>query len=84
MTKVELHRLVDELPENAVDGAAVFLAAIRQGRIDPDQAWFWSPEWQGGEREVDEAIARGKRGGIYYSAEDFIAALEAELKPTNT
>ncbi|HLW79320.1 MAG TPA: AbrB/MazE/SpoVT family DNA-binding domain-containing protein [Terriglobia bacterium] len=27
--------------------------------IPKDQAWFWTPEWQKKEREVDEALARG-------------------------
>jgi hypothetical protein len=26
----------------------------------PDQAWFWTPEWQQMEREADEAIADGR------------------------
>jgi hypothetical protein len=28
--------------------------------IDPDQAWFWKPEWQAQERKVDENIAAGR------------------------
>ncbi len=27
--------------------------------IPKDQLWFWTPEWQKKEREVDEARARG-------------------------
>jgi hypothetical protein len=27
--------------------------------IDPDQAWFWTPEWQAAERQADEDIAAG-------------------------
>jgi AbrB family looped-hinge helix DNA binding protein len=27
--------------------------------IPRDQRWFWTPEWQKKEREVDEALARG-------------------------
>ena len=27
--------------------------------IPKDQLWFWTPEWQKKEREVDEALARG-------------------------
>jgi hypothetical protein len=27
---------------------------------DPDQWWFWTPEWQAGEREVDEQLTRGE------------------------
>lgn len=31
--------------------------------IDPEQAWYWTPEWQAGEREVDEWIASRKARG---------------------
>jgi bifunctional DNA-binding transcriptional regulator/antitoxin component of YhaV-PrlF toxin-antitoxin module len=47
--------------------------------LDPDQAWFWTKEWQEGEREADEEIKAG-RGRIFYSDEEFLAALEAEAK----
>jgi hypothetical protein len=32
MTKTELHELVDRLPEGAVDGAAILLEEISDGR----------------------------------------------------
>lgn len=32
----------------------------RQQLIDADQAWFWTPEWQKAEREVDADIAAGR------------------------
>jgi hypothetical protein len=38
MTKSDLHRLVDELPDEAVDGAVVDLQAIQRRQIDPDRA----------------------------------------------
>lgn len=28
--------------------------------VPASQAWFWTEEWQAGEREVDEHIARGE------------------------
>lgn len=28
-------------------------------RIPDDQQWYWTPEWQEGEREVDGALAAG-------------------------
>jgi AbrB family looped-hinge helix DNA binding protein len=28
--------------------------------IDKDQAWFWTKEWQDGEREADEDIKMGR------------------------
>ncbi|CAA9267267.1 MAG: hypothetical protein AVDCRST_MAG77-3720 [uncultured Chloroflexi bacterium] len=81
MTRSELHDLVDDLPEDAVDGAAMFLKQVVQRRIDPDQLWFWSPEWQAKEREVDAGIASGEPGTLHKSDEDFLAALQSRVKP---
>jgi hypothetical protein len=75
VTKAELHKLVDELPDTAVEGAGVLLRGIIKGPIDPDQAWFWTPEWQAGEREADADVAAG-RATRYHSDEEFLAALD--------
>lgn len=80
MTKAELHQMVDRLPDKAVDGAAILLEEITDGRIDPEQAWFWTREWQVKEREADDDIAAG-RGTTYESDEAFLGALEEDLKP---
>jgi antitoxin PrlF len=33
---------------------------MENDRLDNfDQAWFWTPEWQAGERETDEDIKAG-------------------------
>jgi AbrB family looped-hinge helix DNA binding protein len=42
--------------------------------IPADQAWYWTEEWQAGEREVDEEIARGEER-TFESAEEFVAHL---------
>ena len=36
------------------------LRGIIKGPVDPDQAWFWTPEWQAGERKADAEIAAGE------------------------
>lgn len=38
--------------------------------IDADQAWFWSPEWQAGERAVDEDISAGRVSGRFKTVEE--------------
>lgn len=43
--------------------------------IPADQAWFWTEEWQQGEREVDEEIARGETT-VHDSPEEFFAHLD--------
>jgi AbrB family looped-hinge helix DNA binding protein len=48
--------------------------------IDATQAWFWTPEWQGGEREADADLAAG-RGEAFGSGEAFVKALRARAKP---
>ena len=38
--------------------------------IDADQAWFWTPEWQKGEREADEDIKAGRLIGPFKTVEE--------------
>lgn len=44
--------------------------------LDPDQAWFWTEEWQAGEHEADAEIAAG-RGQVYEDAEEFLDSFGA-------
>lgn len=48
--------------------------------IDSDQAWFWTPEWQAKEREVDEERAAGIPTRNFGSGEEFLAYLEALIE----
>lgn len=73
-------QLVDRLPGQAVDGAAILLEEITDGRIDAEQAWFWTREWQQREREADEDLAAGRVTRLE-SADDFLAALDERTKP---
>ena len=43
--------------------------------IDAAQAWFWTPEWQAGEREASAERAAGQ-GTTYESSEDFLDSLK--------
>jgi hypothetical protein len=45
---------------------------------DPDQAWFWTPEWQAGERAADADLAAG-RSSRYDSDEALLRALEEHV-----
>jgi hypothetical protein len=36
MTEAELHQMVDRLPDHAVDGAAILLGEMTDGRIDSE------------------------------------------------
>ena len=82
LTRSELHKLIDDLPDDAVDGAGVLLAEIAAGRIDLEQAWFWTREWQDKEREADADLAAG-RTTRYDSDDEFLAALDERVKPVD-
>lgn len=43
--------------------------------IDATQAWYWTPEWQAGERQAMAEAAAGL-GTVYETEEEFFAALE--------
>jgi len=45
-------------------------------RLNPDQAWFWTEEWQAKEREADRQLAAGE-GTVYDTDEEMLAALKA-------
>lgn len=50
-----------------------------QKLIDATQAWFWTPEWQAGEREADADRASGTTE-MFESGEEFIGALRDRAK----
>lgn len=55
------------------DGEIVLVPHIA---VPADQAWFWTPEWQAKEREVDEDVAAGRRSGPMDAAA-FLTHLDA-------
>jgi antitoxin PrlF len=80
VTRADLHKLVDELPDDAVEDAGVLLRRIIMGPSAPDQAWFWTPEWLAGEREADAERAEGA-GRAFRSTDEFMAHLESVRAP---
>lgn len=76
MTRAEVHRLLDELPDERLEGMGHLLKLVKAGKLDPDQAWFWTDEWQAGEREVDEELKAGN--AVRFDSDDaFIAHLKS-------
>ncbi|TDC05104.1 AbrB/MazE/SpoVT family DNA-binding domain-containing protein [Streptomyces sp. 8K308] len=62
----------DQLVVAVEDGRIVLTPA---SIVPDDQAWFWSPEWQAREREVDESLAAGERGEVHEDGEALLRAL---------
>ena len=51
--------------------------AIKVGLIDKDQAWWWTEEWQKGERETEKEIREGKLLGPFSTVEQLKSAIES-------
>jgi antitoxin PrlF len=45
--------------------------------IPHDQAWFWTREWQTGEREASEDIAAGRLSEVYKDMGDMFDDMDA-------
>lgn len=54
--------------EHAVDRLTLAVA-------NPDQAWYWTPQWQAMEREADVALAQGRLVGPM-TDDEFMAYLD--------
>ena len=50
-----------------------------QKLIDATQSWFWSPEWQAGEREAEADLAAG-RIETFDSSDRLLSELEQRTK----
>lgn len=74
MTKADLYRLVDDLPDDAVEDTAVLLKRITLRQLDPAQAWVWTDQWQ---EQLRGSFADLEAGRIqrFDNGEDFLAAL---------
>lgn len=42
---------------------------------DKAQWWYWTGEWQSGEQQITEDRAAGRRGPVFASGDEFLAAL---------
>ncbi len=67
----------DFLDARIEDNTIVF---VPQKLIPKDQAWFWTEEWQKGEREADEAILKGDLVGPFSNIKDALKALKKKPK----
>ncbi|MBI4454846.1 MAG: AbrB/MazE/SpoVT family DNA-binding domain-containing protein [Acidobacteria bacterium] len=54
--------------------------AAKTALIDKDQIWWWTEEWQKGEREAATELKAGKRVGPFTNAEELIASLHEGAK----
>ncbi len=55
----------------------------QQKLVDLSQAWYWTPEWQAGEREADAQLGV-QDGETFDAGEALLEALQALVKPNSS
>lgn len=50
--------------------------ATKAGLIDPDQRWWWTEEWQKGERKAQRDIDAGRVSKVYDDIDEALQALK--------
>jgi AbrB family looped-hinge helix DNA binding protein len=65
---------VGDFLEAGIEDSTIVL--VPKKLIPKDQAWFWTKEWQKGEREADEAILKGDLVGPFSNIKDALKALK--------
>lgn len=66
----------DMLNANGLTQAEADVAA-KVGLIDPEQKWWWTEEWQKGERQAEADMKAGRISGPFESAAELIQDLES-------
>ena len=70
-----------ELEQWGIRTASLFQRLRTESGVVPpntpaDQVWFWSKEWQAGERQADHEIAAGQID-VFATVDDLLADLDA-------
>jgi hypothetical protein len=73
MTRADRHQLVDALPDQAVQGARLFLERVVRGEVDAEQTWVWTAEWQDQLHSSLQDLSAG-RTRRFDSSDDFLAS----------
>ena len=71
--KRKIDRIREDILHSEGLNAEEIRVATKVGLIEPDQAWWWTEEWQEGEREAEKS----ELVGPFESAEELIKSLRA-------
>jgi hypothetical protein len=75
--------LAEEIRQHAQDETnrrdIPVLTLVPPTPIPPDEAWFWSANWQGKEQEANEDIQAGRISVAFETVDDLFAGLHASL-----
>jgi len=81
---VEAKRKIKAIQNNLTNATGLALAeadvAAKTGLIDPGQRWWWTEEWQKGEREAQKDIEAGRVSKVYKNITEALADLKKQVR----
>lgn len=75
-TQAKIQKIKQDMSHSKGLSEEEIAVAVKVGIIDHDQAWWWTEEWQKGEREAQMEMTEGKLMGPFSTVEQFKTAVE--------
>ena len=76
-TQAKIEKIKQDMAHSKGLSEDEIAVAVKVGIIDHDQVWWWTEEWQKGEREAQKEINGGKLMGSFSTVEQFKTAIES-------
>jgi AbrB family looped-hinge helix DNA binding protein len=74
--KAKMEKIKQDLAHSKGLAGQEINVAVKVGLIDSDQTWWWTEEWQKGEREAEKEVREGKLLDSFSTVEQFKSAVE--------
>ena len=75
-TQAKIEKIKQDMVHSEGLSEEEIAVAVKVGVIEHDQSWWWTEEWQKGEREAQKEITEGKLIGPFSTVEQFKTAIE--------
>jgi len=76
-TQAKIEKIKQDMAHSKGLSEEEIAVAVKVGLIDKDQGWWWTEEWQKGEREAQKEINEGKILGPFNTVVQFKAAIDS-------
>ena len=77
--KTKIERIQSDLQNSTGLSAEEIEVAVKVGLIDAEQKWWWTEEWQKGEREAENDRREGRLSKPTNNADDFFDSLDSAI-----
>ncbi len=79
-TQAKIEKIKQDMVHSKGLSEEELAVAVKVGMIDHDQAWWWTEEWQKGEREAQKEINADNLLGPFSTVDQLKTAIDANSK----